>query len=82
MDDTLHDRVAGWDEAAHDVADDSRAARDRQGTRPGTAFDHVGILRVEGQCIACRRKTTAIVIFDGKAAFLCPPCGWKFREPA
>jgi hypothetical protein len=89
MDDTLHDRTAGWDEAADDAANDPAAARDREehvnvsrqgqlgvnGPRPGSWL-------LVGNCVNCGDLTACIINFDGRADFLCLPCGRAIRGVA
>lgn len=36
-------------------------------------------LRIAGACIECGHRTESLVTFEGKAAFLCPPCGQAIR---
>ena len=91
MDDTLHDRVAGWDEAAHDVADDPRATRDREEHANVSRQGQLGVngrratdspFQLVGRCVNCGEQTEHVVKFDGRAQFLCLPCGRAIREAA
>lgn len=35
-----------------------------------------------GPCRQCGNHTEAVVVWNGKAAFLCPPCGEAIRKAA
>jgi hypothetical protein len=34
---------------------------------------------IEGPCVQCQESTEAVVLYDGKRAFLCVPCQQKVR---
>ena len=57
------------------VADRRASAKDRRKSQPGAGRD----ARL-GHCRECGDRTDAVVLFKGKPANLCPPCGRSIRE--
>jgi len=70
------------DAANRNQTSQRRHAAVEPGNDSAATLRRAAILPITGKCVGreCRRKTGSIVIWNGKAAFLCPPCGLRIRQ--